>query len=267
MRRALFVKLAEQGATVLAYPALRRAVEAVGRENVYFFVFEENRFILDAMDIIPRENVIAVSTGGLLATAAGLLAGLRRIRRIGVDAAVDFEFFARSSAVICYLSGAAVRVGLHRHNNPAPYRGDLMTHRIAYDPKLHTSRAFLLMVEAMFQPAENLPGLLQRPPAVVEACPQFIPTGEELAHVRGKLEQAAGGGCAGRLQPRYRVADADMAATRAAHATAQPAGHHQGGPDRVVLPRHDRGQPARLRRHRGRDPTAPAAALGCAANA
>ena len=30
------VKLAEQGATVLAYPALRRAVEMVGRENVYF---------------------------------------------------------------------------------------------------------------------------------------------------------------------------------------------------------------------------------------
>jgi hypothetical protein len=51
-RRILF-KFAEQGSTVLAYPAIRRAIEMVGRENVYFVVFEDNRFILDAMEIIP----------------------------------------------------------------------------------------------------------------------------------------------------------------------------------------------------------------------
>ena len=52
-RRILFVKFAEQGSTVLAYPAILRAIEMVGRENVYFVVFEDNRFILDAMEIIP----------------------------------------------------------------------------------------------------------------------------------------------------------------------------------------------------------------------
>ena len=36
LRRLLIVKLAEQGSTVLAYPALLRAAQLVGRENLYF---------------------------------------------------------------------------------------------------------------------------------------------------------------------------------------------------------------------------------------
>jgi hypothetical protein len=38
--KVLFVKLAEQGSTVLAFGAILRAVERVGSENVYFLVFE-----------------------------------------------------------------------------------------------------------------------------------------------------------------------------------------------------------------------------------
>jgi len=45
-RSIVFIKLIEQGSTVLASAALRRAIERVGKENVYFLVFEENRFIL-----------------------------------------------------------------------------------------------------------------------------------------------------------------------------------------------------------------------------
>ena len=62
VERILFVKFAEQGSTVLAYPAILRAIEMVGRENVYFVVFEDNRFILDAMEIIPDGNVITIAT-------------------------------------------------------------------------------------------------------------------------------------------------------------------------------------------------------------
>jgi hypothetical protein len=56
------VQFAEQGSTVLAYPAILRAIEMVGRESVYFVVFEDNRFILDAMEIIPDGNVITMAT-------------------------------------------------------------------------------------------------------------------------------------------------------------------------------------------------------------
>src|SRR5438067_13185 len=73
VQRILFVKFAEQGSTVLAYPAIRRAIEMVGRENVYFVVFEDNRFILDAMEIIPDGNVITIATKSLFVLATGAL--------------------------------------------------------------------------------------------------------------------------------------------------------------------------------------------------
>ena len=60
VRKILIIKMIEQGATVLAYRALKTAVDRVGRENVYFWVFEENRPILDLLDVIPRENVIVI---------------------------------------------------------------------------------------------------------------------------------------------------------------------------------------------------------------
>src|SRR5438270_10415572 len=83
VRRILFVKFAEQGSTVLAYPAIRRAIELVVRENVYFVVFEDNRFVLDAMEVIPEENVSTSSTKTPLALAIGALRAVLRARKIG----------------------------------------------------------------------------------------------------------------------------------------------------------------------------------------
>lgn len=192
VRRILFVKLAEQGATVLAHGAISRAVERVGRENVFFLVFQENRFILDVMNLLPVENVIAIRTGSIVRTVLGTLGAVWRMRRTRLDAAIDFEFFARSSAVLTYLSGAHVRVGLHGFGDSAPYRGDLMTHRLQYDRRLHTADAFLRMVQAIDLPAGD-----QRTGAKVPAydCPEasmLQPSVEELAGMRARIADLAG---------------------------------------------------------------------------
>ena len=107
------IKLAEQGATVLAHSALARARDMVGAENLFFVVFAENRFILDLLGIVPSRNVLVIRTHGLVRVALDTLRVLRRLRRERVDATVDFEFFARSSAILSYLSGARLRSGYH----------------------------------------------------------------------------------------------------------------------------------------------------------
>ena len=81
LRRILFVKLAEQGSTVLAKAALDRAVGKVGRDNVFFLLFAENRPILDLMGVIPAQNVIAINASNvpraiLSALAAIIVVGL-----------------------------------------------------------------------------------------------------------------------------------------------------------------------------------------------
>ncbi|MGC4073952.1 MAG: glycosyltransferase family 9 protein [Nibricoccus sp.] len=156
-RNILFVKLAEQGSTVLAYAALKRAVEMAGRENVHFVAFEANRFILDVLGIIPRENVITVSVKGLPAFVRTMMVALRRIRALRLEAAVDLEFFSRGSAALTFLSGAKRRAGFHSFFGDGPYRGDLMTHRLLYNPHLHTSQTFLSLVDALCCDAKLLP--------------------------------------------------------------------------------------------------------------
>src|ERR1044072_329282 len=130
IRRILFVKFAEQGSTVLAYPAIRRAIEMVGRENVYFVVFEDNRCILDAMDVIPEENVITLATHTPFALAFGAVRAVHRIRKIRIDAVVDMEFLTRFSAILTFTTGTKTRVGFHSFFGDGPYRGVLMTHRL-----------------------------------------------------------------------------------------------------------------------------------------
>jgi len=190
VRRILFVKLVEQGATVLAWPALKKAVDKVGPENVFFMVFQENRFIVDALGLIPQGNVLAIRTRGILGTVFSAIGALWRARRARVDAAIDMEFFARSSAALCYLSGAPVRVGLHPTGSEAAWRGDLLTHRLSYNPHLHTSQTFEILVDALDAPADRLPALDLAPPPITNFLPEFAARPEEVEEVRGILRQA-----------------------------------------------------------------------------
>lgn len=192
IKSILFVKLAEQGATVLADAAIRKAVKMAGKENVYFLVFEQNRFILDVMEIIPAQNVITIPDDSFTSVLSGAIRALRRIRKLNISAAVDFEFFARSSAILTYLSGAEIRVGLHGFAEGSPYRGDLMTHRIGYNPHLHTSRMFGVMVEAASLPAKQLPALDIKPQEQKDVLSRFTPNENELKDFRKVLEDAAG---------------------------------------------------------------------------
>ena len=188
VRRVLFIKFAEQGSTVLAYPAIRRATEMVGRENVYFVVFEDNRFILDVMEVIPEQNVITISIKSPLALASGALRAILRARKIGVDAVIDMEFFTRFSAMLTFLSGAKSRVGFHTFFGDGPYRGDLMTHRLLYNPHLHTSQMFESMVEALTRDPAMLPTFDFKPPAT-QSFAKFKPAPGEVTEVDALLQR------------------------------------------------------------------------------
>jgi ADP-heptose:LPS heptosyltransferase len=191
-RSLLFVKLAEQGSTVLAAPAIRRATEWVGRDNVYFLVFEENRFVLDVMGLVPVENVFTVPTTSLAAMALGAFRALRQVRRRRIDAAVDLEFFARFSAALTWLAGARWRAGMHAFFGEGPFRGDLLTHRVLYNPHIHTSAMFFTLVEALKRPGAGLPTLDFISEPAFEPEPMFIPLPEEVARVRALLNEKAG---------------------------------------------------------------------------
>src|SRR6476619_3577944 len=188
VHKILFIKFAEQGSTVLAYPAIRRATAMVGRENVYFVVFEDNRFILDVMEIIPEQNVITISTKSPFALATGAFRAILRARKIDIDSVIDMEFLTRFSAMLTFLTGAKSRVGFHTFFGDGPYRGDLMTHRLLYNPHLHTSQMFEAMVEALTRDPSVLPTFDFRPSAN-QPLARFRPSLSEVAEINALLQR------------------------------------------------------------------------------
>ncbi len=202
-KKILFVKFAEQGSTVLAFPAIARAIEMVGRENVWFVVFEENRFILDLMQLIPEENVITIRHNGVVDMVNQALGALAKIRSLGIDAAVDMEFFSRSSAALTFLTGARMRAGLHTFFGDGPYRGDLLTHRLLYNPYHHTSQIFLQMIEALAMDPKTLPTQSAPAPAIEKWLPEVSARPADQAEVRAivRRELAAVGYTVGESLP------------------------------------------------------------------
>ena len=189
-KRIAAIKLAEQGATVVAYPALNLAAEKVGRENLFFVVFTQNRFIVDLLEIVPPENVIAIRTDNPFQTLWDTGRAVLRMRREKIDATVDCEFFARSTAILSFLSGASIRVGFHAFFGEASYRGDLMTHRIIFNATLHASEIFHFLFDAIWCDASQLPtcDLMRRKSGQL---PNFEPAAETLASVDALLKSSS----------------------------------------------------------------------------
>ena len=187
-----FIKLAEQGSTVLAQTALLDAVRRVGRENVFMVVFDDNRFIVDVLDAIPYENVITVCSDSLLGMIPSALRALVRLRGMRLGAVVDLEFFARSSALLAFATAAPVRVGFHAFFGEGPYRGNLMTHRVRYNPHLHTTQTFAMLVAALDAPVEGLPRFDWVPPRPTDAPVCFAPQPGEVSEVEEILAKLTG---------------------------------------------------------------------------
>ena len=190
-KRILFVKLVEQGATIVAEPAIRRAVEMVGRNNVFMAVFPQNRFIIDVLDIIPEQNVITIRSSSLWGFGIDTVKAIARLRKEKIDTAIDFEFFSRFSGALSYLSGAKRRVGFHSFAGEAAYRGDLMTHRLAYNYTLHTSQTYRVLVEALRFPRDQLPAIELHPTAD-RKTPSFSPAPAEIPEVKAIVRGALG---------------------------------------------------------------------------
>jgi len=188
----LFLKLVEQGATVLAYSAIKNAVDRVGREKVFFCVFQRNRPILDIMDVIPKGNVIEIRQSNIFIFMIDIFKLLLRCRSEKVDTTIDMEFFSRASAILAYLSGARNRVGLHRFKSEFPYRGDLMTHRIQHNPYLHTSQAYLQLVESLNFDPKEVPMFKVSVLSLVATTPKFEPSGDELRAMDALINKKLG---------------------------------------------------------------------------
>jgi ADP-heptose:LPS heptosyltransferase len=152
----LFVELTEMGSAILADPAMRKAQRALGA-NLHFATFARNAAAVELLGTVPRENIFAISDASLASVAAGACRLPRWARAHGIDAVVDLELFSRFTALLSGFSGAGRRVGFHQFHGRGLYRGDLFTHRVAYNPHQHIAKNYVALVNALLSETAETP--------------------------------------------------------------------------------------------------------------
>jgi ADP-heptose:LPS heptosyltransferase len=155
-QRVLFIELSEMGSTILADPALRKARQELGAE-LFFVIFARNRASLDLTGTIPSENVFTLREESLFVLACDTLRFLVWTRQRQIDTVIDLELFSRFTALLTGASGAVNRVGYYRFCNEGLYRGELLTHRVAYNPHQHIAKNFIALVNSLLADAPELP--------------------------------------------------------------------------------------------------------------
>jgi ADP-heptose:LPS heptosyltransferase len=156
LRRILFVELSEMGSTVLAEPAMRKAREQLNAE-LFFVVFARNAGSVDLLGSFPPDHVYTISDESMSALTRDMWGFLRWARRMQIDTVIDLELFSRFTALLAGLCGADRRVGFYRFHSEGLYRGEMLTHRVAYNPHIHIAKNFIALVNALLAQSPTVP--------------------------------------------------------------------------------------------------------------
>lgn len=155
-RNVLLIELSEMGSAILVDPAMRKLKANIEGE-LFFVIFKKNRVSLQLLGTIKEENIFTIDEDGMLPLVLSTLKFLKWCREKKIDSVIDLELFSRFTALLSGLSGAQNRVGFHSFHNEGLYRGDLLSHKVAYNPHQHIAKNFIALVDALLSTQEELP--------------------------------------------------------------------------------------------------------------
>jgi ADP-heptose:LPS heptosyltransferase len=153
----LFIELAEMGSTVLAYPAMQALKARYPTAQLYFVIFKHIKECVEISNLIPTENLFFIESVSLWSILRDTIKFALASRRKKIDTAIVLEIFARYSTILSYLSGARKRVGFYRYHQEGLYIGTFLSHKVHYNPHIHTAHAFLSLVYALDAPHGQVP--------------------------------------------------------------------------------------------------------------
>jgi lipopolysaccharide heptosyltransferase II len=144
----LFIEMSEMGSIILAYSLFKKTQQLYPEAQLHFLTFEESRYAVDILDIIPPNNVFTIDNRNFLIFTISAFKTILKLRRLKLDMAIDLESFSRFSAILSYLSGAKERVGYYRFNQEGLYRGKFLTHEVPFNPHIHIAQNMLNLIYA-----------------------------------------------------------------------------------------------------------------------
>jgi len=155
-KNVLFIELSEMGSAILVDPAMRKLQKEAGA-NLHFAIFKKNKPSLDLLGTVGQENIYTIREDNLISFVLDTLKFLWWTRKRKIDVVIDLELFSRFTALLTGFSGARNKVGFHAYYNEGLYRGDFLSHKVAYNPHIHIAKNFIAQVNALLSPEEEIP--------------------------------------------------------------------------------------------------------------
>ncbi len=154
-RKLLFVELSEMGSAILVDPAMRDA-QARGAE-IFFLIFKSNKASLTLLNTVPAANIFTIDASSLVSLVVDTVKFLFQARARKIDTVIDLELFSRFTALLTGLCGARRRVGYHIFHGEGLWRGNMLTHKVHYNPHIHIAKNFMALIHAAFSTKAEQP--------------------------------------------------------------------------------------------------------------
>jgi ADP-heptose:LPS heptosyltransferase len=155
-RSVLFIELSEMGSAILVDPAMRKLQKETGA-TIHFAIFKKNKPSLDLLGTVKSENIYTIREDSMINLFVDTLKFFFWTRKRKIDAVIDLELYSRFTALLTGFSGAASKVGFHAFFNEGLYRGNFLSHKVAYNPHMHIAKNFIAMVNALCASKDEVP--------------------------------------------------------------------------------------------------------------
>ena len=187
-RKILFIKLSELGAIILAYPLLARVRRQYPSAEFFFVTFDKNAGIFTLLDgVVPQKNILGIREEPL-PFIRDVVKTIMRLRRENIDIVFDLEFFSRFSAIVSYLCKAGKQVGFYPYTFEGLYRGDLLTHKVPYNPLSHVTNSYVSLSYTVERAGQRTPGLDTKASPGEIVFPRYVSKQAVRARLLKKLE-------------------------------------------------------------------------------
>ena len=155
-KNTLVIELSEMGSAIIVDPAMRKLKDNIDGE-LFFVIFSKNKVSLQLLGTVKEKNIFCIDEDGLFKLAISTIKFLFWCRKNKINSVIDLELFSRFTALLSTLSGAKNIVGFHSFHNEGLYRGDFLTHKVAYNPHIHIAKNFISLVDALLSDKDEVP--------------------------------------------------------------------------------------------------------------
>jgi ADP-heptose:LPS heptosyltransferase len=149
IRKILLIELSEMGSMIIGYSMIEKLQELYPRSKLYFMTFHSNRESIDLLKIIPEQNVLTIRTDSIINLVIDTFEIIYQMWKLGIDVTIDMELFSRYTALLTYLSRSWIRIGFYKFHLEGLYRGNLLTHNVAYNQYMHIGHNFQSLIRAI----------------------------------------------------------------------------------------------------------------------